>query len=148
MIIEGSLDTFDRITFEELIKRKFSKTENIEFLYISASVLVNITLVYDDFQIAKEVSSQLQITDLSSIQEDWFNSTFVITSFSSGSVETLDESSSNRLLVWQIGIVVVTFSLVYLCLRFCEKKKQRGVIVNVNTNKKIETRAITVRTRD
>lgn len=130
LIVEGSLDTFDKKTFEKLIKRKFSKADDIEFSYISASVLVNITLVYDDFQIAQNVSSELQVTNLSSIQENWLNGTFAVTTFSSESVEMIDEPSFNRSLIWQIGTVVVGFLMMCLCLMFCEKIKQRVVVID------------------
>lgn len=130
IIVQGSLDTFDKKTFERLIKLKFSRAENIEFSYVSASVLVNITLVYDDFKIAQNVSSELKTADLSSIKEDWLNGTFVVTSFSSESVEIIDEKSFNRSLIWQIGLVVVSFFTIYLFLRFCEKRNQRAVIID------------------
>ena len=130
IIVEGSLDTFDKKTFERLIKQKFSRAYDIEFSYVSASVLVNITLVYDDFKIAQNVSSELQNVDLSSIKEDWLNGTFAVTSFSSASVEIIDEKSFNRSLIWQIGLVVVSFFVIYLLLRFCEKRNQKAVIID------------------
>ena len=130
IIVQGSLDTFDKKTFERLIKQKFSRAYDIEFSYVSASVLVNITLVYDDFKIAQNVSSELKTADLSSIKEDWLNGTFVVTSFSSESVEIIDEKSFNRSLIWQIGLVVVSFFVIYLFLRFCEKRNQRAVIID------------------
>ena len=145
MILEGSLDTFDKTSFEYYIRRKFSNAEDIILSYLSASVLVNITLVYDDDKIANSVSSEIQKLDPSSVKNEWFNNTFVVSSLSSELIENEimenDSGSNNHSLIWQISLVVVAFLVVCLCLRFWDKKKKRALIsdTTVNTNNKIRT---------
>ena len=126
MILEGSLDTFDTTTFESYIRRKFWNAEDIILSYLSGSIFVNITLVYEDDKIAESVSTEIQESNPSSVKDEWFDNTFVVSSLSSELVENEimeNDSNNNHSLIWQISLVVVAFLVVCLCLRFWGKKR-------------------------
>ena len=144
LIIEENLDTFDKKTFEQFIKRKFSNAKDIQFLYLSASVFVNVTLVYSDIQTAKIIYSDLQKSDTSSIQNDWFDGTFVVTSFSSEPIknEITDSSNPNKIPVWQISIVIIGLLTVCLCLILYKQKNDRNIAKP--SNKKIKTQNVRI----